>query len=175
MARLDLSIIVAMTQTRVIGNNGKLPWQRLPSDMARFRRITMEVGPMLMGRVTYESIISRNGQPLPGRKHIVLTRKFSSSPNESVKFVGSAGEACREVTASGGRACVIGGGEIFEIFLPLATKAYITIVHAPELSGDVYFPKMDIGMGWRRANSSPVCKWNPSDEYETSFELYKRF
>jgi dihydrofolate reductase len=175
---IDLSIVVAMSQKCIIGNGGELPWKRLPSDLARFKRITMKSGIVIMGRTTYESILVRNATPLPGRKHIVLTRKCICSCHESVRFVGSVEKALQEVIANGGRACIIGGGEIFRLFLPLSqvTKMYITRVHA-KLHGDVTFPAMipTANAYWRCVDTSERCKRDPNDEYYTSFELYKRF
>ena len=60
--------IVAMTDDRVIGRGGTLPWH-LPDDLAFFKRTT-KGHPVVMGRKTYESI----GRPLPGRRNIVMTR-----------------------------------------------------------------------------------------------------
>ena len=179
MGTVDLSIVVATTPDRIIGNRGELPWGKLPSDLARFKKITMETGVMVMGRKTYESILSRNGKPLPGRKHIVLTKKSFSSDHESILFVHSVEQALAEVTANGGRACVIGGGEIFKLFLPLlkVTKAYITIVFAPELEGDVYFPSLfsvNAGTKWKCVNYSPFEKRHPGDAYATSFSVFIR-
>ena len=177
MQQIDLSIIVAMTPNGVIGNEEKLLW-RLPSDLVRFKKITMDVGTMVMGRKTYESILARNGKPLPDRKHIVLTRKeHLLSAYASVQLVNSLEEACTEIIASGGRACVIGGEEIYKLFLPIpeVRRIYFTIVHAPKLNGDVYFPAMDPEAIWRCASRSVIRKWNLHDEYETSYELHTRF
>lgn len=170
---IDLSIVVAMTLERVIGNNGELPWRQLPSDLTRFKLFTMNAGAVIMGRKTYESILARNGKPLPGRRHIVLTRGNIPHAHESVQFVGSPGEACAEVAANGERACVIGGGEIFQLFLamPQMKKIFITTIKA-ELGGDIYFPKL--GSWWIRTKHCDVRRWS-GDEYATSFEMYERF
>ncbi|MFA6278783.1 MAG: dihydrofolate reductase [Candidatus Paceibacterota bacterium] len=172
---IDLSIIVAMTQERVIGNNGKLPWQKLPSDLARFKQITTEAGVVVMGRKTYESILRRNARPLPDRKHIVLTRRYVRSNHDLVQFVDSIQKALEKVAEHGGRACVIGGGEIFNLFLPMqhVKRLCLTTVYAPELCGDVYFPAIT-SMEWKSIRSSGRRKWNPNDEYETLFETYSR-
>ncbi|MFA4846554.1 MAG: dihydrofolate reductase, partial [Patescibacteria group bacterium] len=171
---IDLSIVVAMTQHHIIGDRGKLPWY-LPGDLAHFQKITTEVGTMIIGYTTYLSIIARNHKPLPKRKHIVLTRKNIPSSCELVTFVRSPEAAIAEVAKNGGRACVIGGGEIFKIFLPMlhVTKAYITKVHAPKLFGDTIFPAMvpSVGTCWKCVDFSEPCKKDPCDEYETSFEV----
>jgi len=175
---IDLSIIVAMTEKRIIGNRGELPWKRLWSDMKRFKENTTEAGAMIMGHTTYVSILKEHNKPLPGRKHIVLTRnKFLSSQYASVKFVHSAEEALREVALGGGKAFVIGGGEIYKTFLlvPEVRTMLLTIVHtvqATELRGDTFFP--EIGAEWNLISESPVRLWDPEDAFETSFKVYQR-
>ncbi|HYE75895.1 MAG TPA: dihydrofolate reductase, partial [Blastocatellia bacterium] len=64
-----VSLIVAMGENRAIGFHGSLPW-RLPSDLARFKQLTMGHH-LIMGRKTYESI----GRPLPGCTSIIVTRQ----------------------------------------------------------------------------------------------------
>lgn len=172
-----LSLIVAMTTERVIGNKGKLPWRYLPSDLAHFKKVTSEAGTVIMGRVTYESILARNSAPLPTRNHIVLTKKYAPSTNRAVTFVGSIEEAYAEVADGSERACVIGGAEIYNLFLPspYLLKMYITIVNA-QLPGDVSFPQTRTGLGteWTCTKMSPMQKWHPRDEYETSCGEYER-
>jgi dihydrofolate reductase len=178
MPNIDLSIIVAMTPERVIGNKGELPW-RLPSDLKRFKELTKEVGVVIMGCATYESILHRNAHPLPDRKHIVLTRKRVVSRIDSVCLVGSVEKALVEVVANGGRACVIGGGEIYKLFLPLQQMRamYITTVYAPGLVGDTYFPPIfgpEANMEWRSSATTAVRRWSSEDEYRTSFGIFRR-
>lgn len=172
---IDLSIIVAMTGKRIIGKQGDLPWKRLPSDKKRFQENTVQAGTMIMGHATYASILKEHGKPLPGRKHIVLTRNESlSSQDASVTFVYSIEEALREVAMSGGRAFVIGGGEIYKIFLliPEVRMILMTVVHAPELTGDVFFPEIDAS--WNLISESPFNFKNPKDAFDTSFRVYQR-
>ncbi|MDP2651923.1 MAG: dihydrofolate reductase [bacterium] len=172
---IDLSIIVAMTQERLIGRGGELPWRHLPSDLARFKKITKEIGVVIMGCKTYESILHRNARPLPDRKHIVLTRKRICSYHPMVQLVGSVEKALEAVEANGKRACVIGGGEIYELFLQLRwiTRVFVTTVYASMLRGDVYFPDTT-KMEWKSIRSSGIRKWDSNDEYETLFETYER-
>ncbi len=59
--------IAAVSENRVIGNQGKIPWH-LPDDFRWFKHKTMGAT-LVMGRKTYESI----GKPLPGRKTVVLS------------------------------------------------------------------------------------------------------
>ena len=63
-----LSIIVAMSENRVIGRDNRLPWH-LPADLKRFKQLTTG-HTVIMGRKTHESI----GKPLPQRRNIIVTR-----------------------------------------------------------------------------------------------------
>ena len=180
---LDLSIIVAMTPGRVIGNKGKLPWKKLPSDMARFKEITMDAGVVIMGYTTYMSILERNKKPLSERKHIVLTRKRIRFHPEMVHFVDCVEDALVETIVLGGRACVIGGEQIYKLFLPLpeVKRAFVTTVNA-ELRGDAFFPSLfdrkannEAKMGWRIVSRSLPCRLDRGDEYETSLEMYEHY
>jgi len=180
MYDIDLSLIVAMTPECVIGVRGKLPWGNIPSDMARFARITTGVGTVVMGSKTFRSILDRNGIPLKNRKHIVLSRNAlsrRSRDNDSIQYVSSAEEAYAKIAATEKKqACIIGGEEIYRLFLPEVGRAYVTTVFAT-LSGDAFFP--DFGAGWvkqdYRKEPRPVrARWNPRDEYETTFAIYER-
>lgn len=177
--QISLSLIVAMTPNRIIGNKGGLPWGRIPSDMVHFKNVTVEAGTVIMGRKTWESIPEKF-RPLPGRRSIVLTRgPIPSTVPDLVHFVGSVEEACEEAAAHGFRACVIGGEEIYRLFLavPNLVKAYITTVNAPDLIGDAYFPEMESGLGapWKRTRKTPMNYTHPKDKYETSVSVFERF
>ena len=127
-----ISLVVAMARNRVIGRNNSLPW-RLPSDLNRFRRITMGHS-IIMGRKTYESI----GRPLDGRKNIVVTRSADFSPH-GVTVVGSIDEAL--ASANEDEIMVIGGADIFEQTLPRADRIHLTLIHE-SFDGDAYFPEI---------------------------------
>lgn len=165
-----LSLIVAMTPDQVIGRDNALPW-RLPSDTNRFKEITTREGVVVMGRKTWESL-PRKFQPLPDRHNIILTKTFPGQLlMPSVESVASVEDTLEVIRAHGGRACIIGGAQIYKLFLPLVQKAYITTVHAP-IEGDAFFPQMR-DHSWRQADASPVRK-HPDDEYPTSFHIYER-
>ncbi len=129
-----LSLIVAMSENRVIGVNNGLPWN-IPEDLKRFRAIT--VGhPMIMGRKTFESI----GRVLPQRTNIVVTRDRNFRV-EGGGVCHSLEEAIDWAKRSPGaeEIFVIGGSEIFRLALPLANRLYLTEVHWP-FEGDTFFP-----------------------------------
>ena len=121
----------------MIGVDGRLPWH-LPADLKRFKAQTMG-RPMIMGRKTFESFPS----PLPGRRHIVLTR--DGSWQRAGAEVAASTEAALAL-AGDGDVAVIGGAEIFALFLPLATRIELTEVHlSPQ--GDATVPPF--GPEWR--------------------------
>ena len=64
-----ISIIVAVAENGVIGDNNRLLWH-ISEDLRRFKRITTG-HPVAIGRKTWESL----GRPLPGRENVVVTRR----------------------------------------------------------------------------------------------------
>ena len=127
-----ISMIAAMSENRVIGANGKLPWH-IPADLARFKSITMG-HTVLMGRKTFESI----GRPLAGRRNIVLTRSLAEIEGCRVARSLSEGIAAAEGDEE---IFICGGEEVFREALPLCQRIYLTIVHGSYL-GDAYFPEL---------------------------------
>jgi dihydrofolate reductase len=126
-------MVVARAENGVIGRNGTLPWH-LPADLKRFKALTMGT-PLVMGRTTFESLPGR----LPGRRHLVLTRDPGWRA-EGAEVVRDVAEALR--TAVEPRVSVIGGAEIFRLFLPVADRVELTEVHArPE--GDTLMEPFD--------------------------------
>jgi dihydrofolate reductase len=131
-----IDAILARADNGVIGVDGRLPWH-LPADLRRFKALTMGK-PMVMGRKTFESFPA----PLPGRRHIVLTRdrawraegaEVAHEPEQALALAGA------------GEVAVIGGAEVFALFLDRADRVELTEVHAtPE--GDATVPPFD---GWR--------------------------
>ena len=134
-----LSLIWAMDENRLIGNNNALPWH-LPADMQWFRKQTMGK-PILMGRKTFESI----GKPLPGRENIVLTRQPGLTI-EGCHVVNTLSEA-KTMLPDTEEIMVIGGAEIYAQALPVAEKIYYTQIHHA-FEGDAWFPELDMQQ-WR--------------------------
>ncbi len=129
-----ISLIAAMGENRVIGKDNALPW-KLPADMKRFREVTMGK-PVIMGRKTFESI----GRALPKRTNIIITRDTNFQAQDCV-IVHSLQEAL-EAAGNAPEAIVIGGGMIFEQFLPYANRMYLTIIHK-DFEGASLFPKYE--------------------------------
>lgn len=136
-----ITLVVARAENGVIGRDGKLPWH-LPDDLRHFKSLTMGT-PMVMGRKTFDSLPGL----LPGRAHIVLTRDPDWSAEGAVVARDVAGAIA---FGEGPRLSVIGGSEIFQLFLPLADRIELTEVHArPE--GDTFLPAFDTAH-WREVS-----------------------
>lgn len=123
-----IRMIFARSRNGVIGREGAIPW-RLRNDM-RFFRSTTEGNTVVMGRKTFESI----GRPLPNRVNIVLTRDPSFRA-DGVQVASSPEDA---IALAGGDLFVIGGQEVYELFMPWAEEIYVTVVET-ELDGDTHF------------------------------------
>jgi len=149
-------LVVAIADNGVIGRAAGLPWH-LPDDLRYFKAVTLGK-PVLMGRRTFEAI----GRPLPGRRNLVMSRQGAGSSAGSIDIAGAeagpgAGAAGAEYVpdlpaaleriATAPELCVIGGAQIYAMTLPLATRVYLTHVHAA-VEGEVRFPLSDWG-AWR--------------------------
>lgn len=136
----EIILIYARAANGAIGNEGDLPW-RLPADLRRFKALTMGK-PMVMGRKTFESLPGL----LPGRRHIVLSRRDSFAA-EGVEMAGSVKEALA-LAAQGndsGEVAIIGGAAIYDVFMPLAHRIELTQIHA-DYQGDTFMAEP--GKGW---------------------------
>ena len=142
----DVSFVVvaAVAENRVIGADGGMPWH-YPRDLAHFKALTTG-HPVVLGRVTYESILEQIGEPLPDRTSIVLSTRELEVPDDVVVAGG-----IEEATALGQQAAVdrdvetvyvVGGASVYEAFLPIADRMVLTEV--PERpAGDTQFPAWD--------------------------------
>lgn len=139
MTRPRITLVVARAINGVIGRDGTLPWH-IPADLKRFKALTMGSA-MVMGRRTFDSLPGL----LPGRRHIVLTRDAAwARPGTEVAPDLEAALAL----AGDDPVSVIGGAEIFGLFLPMADRIELTEVLA-EAEGDTAMPDpRDIGQ-WR--------------------------
>src|SRR3989344_3467618 len=134
----QISLVVAIGHNNVIGKDNGLLWH-LPDDLKRFKALT-KGHPVIMGRKTWESLPEKY-RPLPGRTNIVITRDVTYEAPGAI-IAHSFEEVCaaaKEVEGSE-EICVIGGGEIYRMALPFATRLYLTLVDDPT-PGSVTFPE----------------------------------
>jgi dihydrofolate reductase len=167
--RPEIALVVAMGENGAIGKDGALPW-RLSTDLKHFRKVTLGK-PVIMGRRTYESL----GRCLDRRLNIVVTANqgfevpggvVAHSLDQALRIAG------KEAAETGaGEIAVIGGEALFSECLPLASRIYLTEVHArPE--ADTWFP------AWDRSNWQEVARQRlepgPKDDYPASIVVLER-
>jgi dihydrofolate reductase len=161
---MRITLVAAMSLNRVIGNRGQLPW-RLPADLARFKRLTMNHA-VIMGRKTFDSI----QKPLPGRSNIVITRQrgwnapFGGDVTVAHNLTEAMAQARQldESTHHQNEIMILGGAEIYRQAMPLAHSVQLTVVEA-DFEGDAFFPDFDPAQ-WTLAHDEPhtADERNPS-------------
>lgn len=140
---VGLVLIAALDRNRAIGRDNALPWH-LPDDLRRFKALTLGK-PVLMGRKTAESL----GRALPGRLNLVLTR-CGRGPFAGMHAVDSVDAALRLAAEDGASELfVIGGGEVYSLCLPRASRMHLTHVDTVTEGADAFFPAFD-GARWKR-------------------------
>lgn len=158
----NISLVVAVDQKGAIGKDNQLLWH-LPADLKHFKSLTIHK-PIIMGRRTFLSI----GKPLPHRKNIVLSRTMQDTPG--VVCVGSISEAFEQITDEA-EVMVIGGAEIFELFMPYAKTLYLTEVQAV-FPADTYFTGFKENE-WTLIDSHSRMK-DESNPYEMIFKTFTK-
>lgn len=153
---MALTAIYARAANGVIGRGGALPWH-IAADLKRFKALTMNRA-MIMGRKTFESF----GKPLPGRRHIVLTR----DPGWRAEGAEVAPSPAKALAMAGPGAWVIGGAEVFALLLPRCDRVELTEVHAV-FDGDTVMPPL--GSEWREVarEEHPAADGRPGYAFVT--------
>ena len=143
---MEIIIIAAVAENRVIGKDNALPWS-LPEDMAHFRKLTMG-WPCVMGRKTWESLPRR---PLPGRLNIIVSKTLrgGSSANDDVKIFSSLPAAIAHCAAYQ-KIFICGGASIYAEAFSLANRIELTLIHR-SYEGDAFFPEIDPAV-WVKTN-----------------------
>ena len=148
-------MIVACDRNGAIGKDGDLPW-RQSTDLQHFKKITMG-SKLIMGRKTWDSLPGM----LPGREHFVLSRgEVEGVPVISVD------------EALGMDGWIIGGGQIYELFLPHVTELHRTIIDARVNDADTFFPDIT-GMGFELVDEKHVDA-GERDQYDMVFQHWMR-
>lgn len=135
-----ISMIAAIGKNRELGKGNRLLWH-IPDDLKRFRAIT-KGHPCIMGRKTFESIVSATGHPLLSRTSIVITRDKNWKYG-GVLAVDSIEEAIQlaKRKLGGEEVFIIGGGEIYKLGIGYADKLYLTLVDVEAADADSFFPE----------------------------------
>jgi dihydrofolate reductase len=135
---MNLVSVAAVSENRVIGDGGELPWDSIPADKSQYRTRIAD-HPVLLGRRTFESMLD----DLPGRTQIVLSRSEREYDVESAYHADSVETAIERVRSLGAEtAYVIGGGGIYELFQPHVDQMVLSRVHGT-YEGDTYYPEWD--------------------------------
>ena len=144
LMNMQVVLVVAMSENRVIGRDGGLPWQ-ISADLKHFKKVTMG-SPIIMGRKTWDSI----GRALPGRRNIVITRNTEFMPEgaDTVTTIDAALALCRDDNAE--KAMIIGGGQIYAETIKIADVIELTEVHET-IDGDTVFPEIDASI-WQETS-----------------------
>ena len=154
-----LTMIFACDMNNAIGKNGDLPW-RQSTDLQHFKQITLG-GTIVMGRKTWESLPGK----LPDREHLVMTRS-NRDDVETITYEGVLElSKKREIF-------IIGGGEIYNLFLPHTEKIHRTIIHCKVENADTFAP--EINSEFFKVSDTTVVKKSARDEYDMTFELLER-
>lgn len=130
-----LTMIAAAAENNALGKDNDLIWH-ISEDLKRFKRLTTGHA-IIMGRKTFESM----PKALPNRTNIVLTKRkdYQAQGAEVVHTVEDALDLVKEDV----QPFIIGGGQIYSLFMPLCDRIELTRVHH-EFEADVYFPDIDL-------------------------------
>ena len=125
----EIVLVLAVAENGVIGKNGAIPWH-ISDDMKRFKALTMG-HTVVMGRKTWDSLPKK---PLPGRVNVVVTRQTDWQA-DGARVASSLGQA---TSGTSGTVMIIGGAEIYDRALPMASRIELTEVHRA-FDGDARF------------------------------------
>lgn len=160
---MKLNLIFARASNGVVGINNALPWH-LPEDLAHFKRMTLGC-PVIMGRKTWDSLPARF-RPLPGRLNVVVTRQSDWQAQGALR-ASSLEQACA-LCPQDRDAWVIGGAELWQQALPLASVAVVTEIEEV-FAGDAFAPQF--GPQWTETAREPHVSVNG---LKFSFVTYRR-
>lgn len=157
---MNITLVVAASDNNVIGKDNQLLWH-LPKDMRFFKNTTWGL-PILMGRKTFESL---GNKVLPGRLNLILSNQKNIKTNGAT-LVHSLQEAVNLAAKQDYKQLmVIGGGQIYELALPLAHTIMLTRVHTT-IEGDAFFPALNTD--WIKKEST---FYNSDEKHSYSFDI----
>jgi len=157
---MNITLVVAASDNNVIGKDNQLLWH-LPKDMRFFKNTTWGL-PLLMGRKTFESL---GNKILNGRLNLILSHQNDIVTNGAT-IVHSVNEAIAIAEQKDYKQLmVIGGGQIYELTLPLANTVLLTRVHTT-VDGDAYFPSLS--NEWEKTETT---FYNADEKHAFSFDI----
>lgn len=166
---MKFTLIVAHDKNKAIGRNGDMPWH-LPNDLKWFRKQTIHKI-VLMGRATWEALPD-NYKPLPNRTNLVLT----TQKNYKAKGAVTCHSIADAITIANAKECnelmIVGGGQIYELFYPIADKLIITEVKTAVKDADTFFVEYDKTDWVKEFSESHQADTKHKFDYE--FILYRK-
>ncbi|MEK9612991.1 MAG: dihydrofolate reductase [Flavobacteriaceae bacterium] len=159
----EITLIAAAAENDALGKDNQLIWH-ISDDLKRFKRLTQGHA-IIMGRKTFESM----PKALPNRKNIILTRNKNYSAKDA--WVVHTVEDALKLTQGDPQPFIIGGGEIYSLFMPIADQIELTRVHAP-FDADAFFPKIDPSQ-WELV-ASEKHSTTTDQPYSYSYLTYKK-
>ncbi|MFA5791702.1 MAG: dihydrofolate reductase [Candidatus Paceibacterota bacterium] len=180
-----LSIISAIGKNNELGKKNDLLWN-LPADMKHFRETTRG-HTVIMGQKTFESLGKdengrQTGRLLPNRRNIILTldKTFQKEGAEVVYSLPELLSLLEKTTtkdesirqAQDEEVFVIGGGQIYKLFIDLADKLYITHVDESFPEAEIFFPIIE-ETKWQKTKSKKYEK-DDLNNYNLEFAEYTR-
>ena len=163
--KMTISIIVAMAENRAIGRNGDLIWHN-SRDLRQFKKITSG-HTVIMGFKTYLSLPGQKA--LPNRRNIILSSRLDEAP-QGFEVADSIKKAL-EMVKDEEEVFVIGGGMVYEQFLPFADRLYLTRI-GKSFEADTYFPFVNFEE-WELVDLE-VIDDDPQVDYSYRFEVWER-
>lgn len=160
-----ITLIAAAAENNALGKDNEMIWH-LPDDFKRFKKLTSGHA-IILGRKTYESLDG----PLPNRKHIIITRQknYADKVDSDCCVVVDSIEEAIAKTNPDEENFVIGGGEIYNLALPLADKIELTRVHGT-FDAEAFFPEFNTD-NWDLVNE----EYHPKDEKHKVDFTYQTF
>jgi len=159
-----ISIIVAVAENNAIGKNNQLLWH-IPEDLKRFKRLTTG-HTVIMGKKTWESLPFK---PLPNRRNIVIT----DDPEDHFEGAEMATsiESAIDLSNANEENFVMGGASIYQQFLPLTDRLYLTKVHK-SFEGDTFFPELNL-LDWERISKDDYPP-DTSNDFGYTYFIFDR-
>ena len=133
-----VALVVAFSKNRVIGNEGRIPWD-IQGEKKSFKELTSG-NVVIMGRRTYEEI----GRPLPNRYTIVVsnTKKYEYDNCTTASSLTEAIAVAKELFGDTRNIYISGGAKLYEESISIVEKMFITEIDAV-IEGDTYFPEFN--------------------------------
>ena len=168
--KMSITIVVAMAKNRVIGKKGELPWY-ISEDLKRFKKLTLNKS-VLMGRITYDSIVKRIGKGLPERENLILTKQnYPDNIETNVHFFNNIEQVFSWMKSKKQKELIVAGGtSLYEKLLPIASKLEVTHVNK-NFEGDTVFPCWERNL-WRATNGE--MRRDETSGLEYFFSTYDR-